>query len=698
MRSRGRGGDDKLYGGPGGGDGSLDDTNMDKLYGNGGNDKLYGGRGNDMLWGGQGNDMLWGGSGNDKLYGQEGDDVLRGGPGYDKYEGGPGDDMIYVDYSDHRGSKDGINGGKDTDTVSFENYNAYNEKRSQDEGVTVKLHLPDNIYKDIENLIGTDFVDVLEGDGKDNHIEGGDGPDDLKGKGGKDTLSYESSDGRVVIDLSAEGSARARGNHATGDKIEGFENVIGSAYDDFLVGDGGDNELAGLAGDDDLAGGGGDDMLEGGAGADMLDGGGYDDDVSNGKNTLSYAKSTSGVTVNLKEAKVSGGHASGDKIETVRHDHDGKADTSKINVATFINVKGSYYNDSLTGDYRMNELKGGSGDDVLNGQEGADTLVGGPGADRLDGGSSEYEKGKQHVDIATYSDSKAGVTVDLNTGKGTAGDAKGDMLMNIEKVVGSDHDDMFFASDKADMIDGGENPDEGAKGDTVSYEKSLAGVVVTLDKDGVFSSDDKTTKADFHFGDMLWNIENLIGSGKDDTLTGNNFSNTLTGLGGKDILTGNEGNDKLHGGDDNDILYGGVGMDKLYGEAGGDKMEGGAGDDEMHGGEGADDLKGFDGDDRLYGGTGDDELDGGRGDDTFVFEPGNGFDFVLDFKREGEGMDKDMIDLTAFKGLTYETLKEEIIQRGGDTIIDLSDHGGGTILLDEFKMANLAEGDFIFAA
>ena len=686
----GMGGDDKLYGGPGGGDGSLDDTNSDELDGGAGDDKLYGGQGNDMLKGGQGNDMLWGGSGNDTLEGGEGNDVLRGGPGYDTYKGGAGDDMIYVDKGDHAGAQDGVDGGADTDTVSFENFNDYNAKRSEDEGVEVDLS-DNGVYKGIENLIGTDFDDTLTGDTGANRIEGGDGGDDLDGRDGEDTLSYVSSGRGVSINLK---KSTAIGGHATSDSITNFENVIGSAYDDFLVGDEKANTLTGLAGDDELTGGEGDDTLEGGAGADVLDGG-------EGENTLSYASSTGGVTVNLKDLKASGGHARGDEIRPAdeRVDHDGDDKTPEIKVATFSNVKGSAHNDSLTGDYRDNMLKGGSGDDVLNGQEGADELRGGPGADRLDGGSSKDGDGDQHVDIANYTDSKMGITVDLNTGKGTTGDAKGDTLKNIEKVVGSAQDDTFIASAGADQIDGGKNLGKDAKGDTVSYEKSLAGVEVTLSGSGGAKSDGKPDGANFSLGDMLENIENLKGSGKNDVLTGDAQSNTLTGLGGNDELRGEEGDDTLYGGEGEDILEGGAGEDKLHGEAGRDEMKGGAGDDDLHGGGGADDLFGGDGKDTLYGGAGDDQLTGGGGNDTFVFEPGNGFDFVLDFKGE-EGKDTDKIDLKAFKGLkTFEDVKEDIIkQRGEDTIIDLSDHGGGTILLDDFKSDTLEEGDFIFAA
>ena len=75
----GQAGNDRLYGGPGGGD--------DTLYGGPGDDALYGGRGDDLLTGEAGADTLYGGAGNDALY---------GGAGYDTFvfKPGHGDDAI----------------------------------------------------------------------------------------------------------------------------------------------------------------------------------------------------------------------------------------------------------------------------------------------------------------------------------------------------------------------------------------------------------------------------------------------------------------------------------------------------------------------------------------------------------------------------------------------------------------------------
>ena len=66
-------GDDRLYGGPDGGD--------DVLVGGDGHDKLYGGKGDDTLDGGAGNDVLKGGPGNDTLTGGAGVDTFALAPG-----------------------------------------------------------------------------------------------------------------------------------------------------------------------------------------------------------------------------------------------------------------------------------------------------------------------------------------------------------------------------------------------------------------------------------------------------------------------------------------------------------------------------------------------------------------------------------------------------------------------------------------
>ena len=95
---------------------------------------------------------------------------------------------------------------------------------------------------------------------------------------------------------------------------------------------------------------------------------------------------------------------------------------------------------------------------------------------------------------------------------------------------------MILTGGGYDTVDGG------AGVDTVSYENSWAGVVVNL-ATGVGQYGEASR-------DVLVNVENLLGSAYDDTLTGN---------AGVNRLNGGAGNDALDGGAGNDILVGGVG-------------------------------------------------------------------------------------------------------------------------------------------
>ena len=148
--------------------------------------------------------------------------------------------------------------------------------------------------------------------------------------------------------------------------------------------------------------------------------------------------------------------------------------------------------------------------------------------------------------------------------------------------------------------------------------------------------------------------------------------------------------DVLQADDDGDRVDGGGGDDHITGGAGSDGIAGHDGDDELLGGEGNDFLVGGAGADTIDGGTGDDEMYGDGGADVFVFAPGHGADFIYDF-TDGE----DQIDLTGFTGISG--FDELTIASGDDGVtIDLTAHGGGTIRLDGFDIANLDADDFLF--
>ena len=694
-------GNDKLYGGPSG-----DDSNTDTLNGGGGDDMLFGGMGADTLDGGRGDDRLFGGAGQDTV------------------NGGAGDDMIYVHFEPGvAGQPDTVDGGDDNDTISFEKW------VDDEDDTVVTLNLTTStVVTNVENIIGSAEDDILTGDTEDNIIEGGDGDDTLNpGADGNDTVSYRSSDRAVDVDLSdATSTSRSSGGHAGGDDIQdGFENIIGSAYDDdlrgsFVAGGGtaDGNIIEGLAGADELDGGDGDDgtadQTLGGlnnllrtTAVDLAD----PDAVANAvatdndrADTLSYMGSSAGVTVNLATSSASGGDAEGDEIETFdvdNYNHDGDATTDNIDAefSTFENITGSAHRDLLTGDDRMNVIKGGAGNDVLRGGRSNDTLEGGPGADTIDGGhtrSGPQDASDMFTDTASYAGAKAGVTVDIDAGEGTGGDAMGDTFTSIERYMGSNNDDLFIASEDADTVNGGTHADDdvddfmdpdpdGSDGDTISYEKSEEAVNVNLalttaqvtpsdsDNDGVLDTDlDVNPEGSYAAGDVLSGIENVIGSSQDDILAGNDQRNELSGGAGDDELTAVLNATAT----DTDVLMGGAGNDTLTGSTGADVLMGGDDHDTITGGEG---------NDRIVGGAGDDVMTGGTGADTFVFSPdgeGRDSDTIVDLDFD---TDEDRIDLSAFKlsSREREELIENITTVGENVRIDLSDVGGGIITLQE---------------
>ena len=527
------------------------------------------------------------------------------------------------------------------------------------------------------------------------------------GDGGSDTVSYRSSDRAVDVDLSDDAAtSRSSGGHAGGDTIEnGFENIIGSAHDDDLMGDAADthgNTIEGLAGADELHGGDADDDTADqtlmGLNALLVDG------TTDLSDTLSYMSSSAGVTVNLATSSASGGDADGDEIKTFdvdnynHDDDDGTTDTIDAEFSTFENITGSDHRDLLTGDDRMNVIKGGAGDDVLRGGRSSDTLEGGPGADMIDGGhtrTSPTDASDEFTDTASYSGAMAGVTVDIDEGRGTGGDAMGDTFTSIEQYMGSANDDLFIASEYADTVDGSTQADDdfddfgdpdpdGSDGDTISYEKSEEAVTVDLavttqvmptdsDNDGVLDENlDINPEGSYAAGDVLTGIENVMGSGMDDVIMGDANVNELYGGAGDDELTAvaNTGAD--------------AGPDVLIGGAGDDTLTGSTGADVLMGGDGHDTITGDTGNDRIVGGAGDDVMTGGTGLDTFVFSPADGVgdDTVVDADVD---TDNDKIDLSAFKltGREQAALMENISVVGENIRIDLSDFGGGTITLQE---------------
>jgi Ca2+-binding RTX toxin-like protein len=249
-------------------------------------------------------------------------------------------------------------------------------------------------------------------------------------------------------------------------------------------------------------------------------------------------------------------------------------------------LHGTTGSDEIFGDAGNDNLTAGAGDDVLSGGTGHNLLWGNHGNDTFLGGSgTDVFAGAAGIDTVSYTQSDAGVTVNLAKDLASGGDAAGDSLNSIESLSGSVHNDMLTGNAAGNHLDGGTGDDQisggdgndtllggqgadvlsGGKGvDTADYNGSLSAVTVSLSL-GTGSGGDAQ-------GDKLSSIENVTGSAFNDHITGDAGANLLSGGSGNDTLEGGAGNDHLIGGDSNffasDTLIGGTGADVLTGGQG----------------------------------------------------------------------------------------------------------------------------------
>jgi len=265
--------------------GNLSCTDVDEVV-------LYLGSGDDRVDGSLTNVPI-------RAYGQAGNDLFIGGRGNDTFDGGEGSDWVDYEYAPRRVHVD-LAWGASQDGMGSKDY-----------------------LKSIENVIGTQFDDM---------IWGTDGPN-------------------IIIALGGDDQVWARG----GDDI-----VYAGSGDDKVWGDGGDDQLFGDAGDDHLEGGDGDDRLEGGDGHDDLDGGQGNDQLFG----------------DAGNDRLEGGHGddlliggSGNDVLDGGWGNDG--------------LYGGDGDDRLYGGPGDDDLFGEDGNDLLVGDHGDDTLDGGAGVNKL---------------------------------------------------------------------------------------------------------------------------------------------------------------------------------------------------------------------------------------------------------------------------------------------------------------------------
>lgn len=517
----GRGGNDRIC--TGGGD--------DRIFGGEGSDQVDAGAGDDILEGENGSDRLSGGRGIDTIFGNRGNDRINAGAGSDLAEAGLGDDSV----EGGPGSRDRVIGGVGNDRLRG----------------------------------GAGDEDVLRGDHGADLFDGGAGVHDVasfavSGFGGP----IQGGQG-VIVDLEA-GRAAQDGV----DRLTGIEDVIGTAFNDFLRGNTADNVLYGAGGDDRLQGVGSQDRAVGGTGSDVCEefeqpescgleappvglivevavaGGGARGSLTvvsrappflPGAPTLPQRDMSVEVGFEAGEWTIAGGPtllAGEGCVATsaeVRCPVTGEPDA--------VLLSGASGNDRLV----LNKSVPASVEGILQGDAGSDLLLGGRGDDSLSG------DGK-------FSDSNTDVV------SGSEGD---DVLANGKELLGGGGSDLLVASPCT-----GQRVEGGSGVDSVSFARAYLGlgVQVRLGGSAVFPAHKFGRRAIPAGCSLLGSeptaiggtVENVEGSPEDDVLIGDAASNILLGRAADDRVLGEGGDDFLVGGTGRDELVGANGKDRLY--------------------------------------------------------------------------------------------------------------------------------------
>ncbi|MFN7097948.1 MAG: calcium-binding protein, partial [Gammaproteobacteria bacterium] len=324
----------------------------------------------------------------------------------------------------------------------------------------------------------------------------------------------------------------------------------------------------------------GNDTFIAGSGNDSFTGG-------SGTNWVSYVNSTAGVVVNLSTNTATGygtdvlsgiSHAIGSTYDDTFIGPNNNTSNSftgggGIDTVSYANVSANLVIHLDTGTItgrgtdRVSGIEnaiGGTGNDQFFGDGNDNVFAGGLGNDSYTGNGG--------IDTVSYDSSTAAINATLSNGAGSSTGQGSDVFVSgIERIIGSDFNDTLTGSFGNQTFAGGLGNDVinggSGSGDTVDYSPSATAVTVNL----------ATGTATGEGTDTISNIENIIGSEQNDTLTGNSSANTIDGGGGSDLLIGGGGADFLQGGAGDDILRfensltsfsGGLGEDTLQLSAG----------------------------------------------------------------------------------------------------------------------------------
>ncbi len=725
-------------------------VSIENLIGSAYNDSLVGDAGDNNLQGGAGNDTLQGGAGNDLIGGDIGDDSITGGAGADYMDGMEGSDWAYysgsptgvsLQYDASAGKILGSGGDAEGDTlVSIENIagtsyadtlvggpednilrggaggdhldggagNDTLDYRGSSAGVTVNLlhntasggDATGDTIVNFENVIGSNYADLINGNAGRNVLNGGAGDDVFGGEGGGDTeiggtgndTFYLNSDD-VIVEYAGEGTDRLIFYYGAptyvlgaGVSVEIMEmadatttarNLTGNEFDQSLTG----NEAANI--------------LDGGGGADTMRGLGGDDSYFV-DNAGDLVFETSGQGTDTVFARTSYALAAGQSVETLR--------ASSVASTTAMDLTGNELAQTLLGNAGANRLDGGGGADTMRGYGGDDAYfvdnagdlvfeTSGQGTDTVFARASYALQAGQSVEILRSSSVASTSAMNL-TGNSLAQTLYGNAGANIldgggggDRMTGYGGDDTYVINSSNDLVFEASGQGSDTVNSRVSYVLAAGQSVETLKFTSVAGT-----------GNL-----NLTGNSVAQTLTGNNGNNVLDGGGGGDSMRGYAGDDTYVINSASDLVFeaNGQGSDTInarvsYVLAAGQSIETlkftsttGTGNLNLTGNAVAQTITGNNGNNILDGKGGADILRGYGGADSFKFSTtlgANNIDHIVDFSAADDTI---RLDQTIFSTLGLGTLSAGAYKDIGvaGAVVDstdriLYDHNTGALYYD----------------
>jgi len=478
-------------------------------------------------------------------------------------EGTAGNDLIDYDYAgDPEGDKidHGDYACSDNDKVTA---GAGNDTILSGAGA-------DTVYGEDGNdrIDGGAANDVLFGGNGDDTFIGGAGNDTFEGGTGLDIIDYSKSTSALNINL---GTGALAGGDAAGDAItSGVDGIIGSSYNDSLVGfdqqgttaaDTFTNVFHGMDGNDTIIGMGGDDSLYGGADKDSILGGAGNDYIE-GDSDLSTATPSKDLTVDWQKFAAGCG---GDITNGASYDMGGVKVTfgfcEQDCGATATSTTDKQYVETGDGLNASGGLKlyGAGGEGGVDNTS-TTTLTFASTAAGYASAVTDVDFRINDVDVGTSCDyHKDIVTV-------RAYDAAGNLLPVTYTVEGAQT--VSGRTVTGQDVDNGDINSATAKGSVlVHIDGAVAKIEIDYDNGG--NTDQTISVTDLNCSTVSSTTADVEGA---DTLLGGDGDDTILGQGGNDQITGGAGIDSMSGGNDRDTFYAAA-DDKVDGGAGGDDYD-----------------------------------------------------------------------------------------------------------------------------